>query len=210
MPHFSDEEILTAVQEAQRRNSYVMAHCHTDEGAVRCVNLGIRSIEHGSLISLKTAKLISQKKNTYVVPTLSAGQLIESMGTKLGLEESSLEKVKEVNLKRNKAIENCVKAGVKLGLGSDLHGRQYLENQSKELILRSRMQKNVDVLKSATSINAEIMQMKNKLGVIKVGALADIILWNDNPIKNINIFNNPKKHLLLIIKDGKINLNKIN
>ena len=54
------------------------------------------------------------------------------------------------------------------------------------------------------------MQMKNKLGVIKVGALADIILWNDNPIKNINIFNNPKKHLLLIIKDGKINLNKIN
>ena len=72
------------------------------------------------------------------------------------------------------------------------------------------MQKNVDVLRSATSINAEIMQMKNKLGVIKVGALADIILWNDNPIKNINIFNNPKKHLLLIIKDGKINLNKIN
>lgn len=210
MPHFSDEEILTAVQETQRRNSYVMAHCHTDEGAVRCVNLGIRSIEHGSLISLKTAKLISQKKNTYVVPTLSAGQLIESMGTKLGLGASSLEKVKEVNLKRNKAIENCVKAGVKLGLGSDLHGRQYLINQSKELILRSRMQKNVDVLRSATSINAEIMQMKNKLGVIKVGALADIILWNDNPIKNINIFNNPKKHLLLIIKDGKINLNKIN
>ena len=150
------------------------------------------------------------KKNTYVVPTLSAGELIENMGTKLGLDEDSLEKVKEVNLKRNKAIENCVNAGVKLGLGSDLHGRKYLENQSKELILRSRIQKNLDVLRSATSINAEIMQMKNQLGVIKEGALADVIIWSDNPIKNINIFDNPKKHLLLIIKDGKINLNRIN
>jgi imidazolonepropionase-like amidohydrolase len=81
---------------------------------------------------------------------------------------------------------------------------------SKELILRSRIQKNLDVLRSATSINAEIMQMKNQLGVIKEGALADVIIWSDNPIKNINIFDNPKKHLLLIIKDGKINLNRIN
>ena len=132
------------------------------------------------------------------------------MGAKLGLGDNSLKKVKEVNLKRNEAIENCVKAGVKLGLGSDLHGRQYLENQSKELILRSRMQKNIDVLRSATSINAEIMQMKNKIGVIKEGALADIILWNKNPIKNINIFNDSKKNLLLILKDGKIILNKVN
>jgi len=77
-------DILAAVDEAKRRNSYVMAHCHTDEGSSRCVDLGVRSIEHGSLIKEKTAKKIKEN-NVYVVPTLSAGELIEERGKELGL-----------------------------------------------------------------------------------------------------------------------------
>ena len=71
MPHFSDEEILVAVEEANRRKSYVMAHCHTDEGANRCVDLGVRSIEHGSLIKEKTAKKIMENKNSITGSYLS-------------------------------------------------------------------------------------------------------------------------------------------
>jgi len=209
MKHFSDNEIKVCVEEAERRNSYVMAHCHTDDGALRCVKLGIRSIEHGSLISFKTAKKINQFGN-YVVPTLSAGHLIEKNYKKLGLSLESLKKVKDVNKKRSKAIQNCFEAKVKLGLGSDLHGREYLQNQSKELILRSKYQDNIEVLKSATSINAEILQMKGKIGAIKENAYADIIILNGNPIKDINVFEKPMINVKFILKDGEIIKNILN
>ena len=84
MNHFSDKEIKICVEEANRRDSYVMAHCHTDEGAKRCLKLGIRSIEHGSLITFETAKQIA-KTSSYVVPTLSAGHLIEKNSKKIRL-----------------------------------------------------------------------------------------------------------------------------
>ncbi len=209
MAHFSDEEILTAVEEAERRNSYVMAHCHTDEGANRCVDLGIRSIEHGSLIKAKTAKRI-KKNNVYVVPTLSAGELIAERAKDLGLEDETLQKVKEVNKLRNKAIEYCHKAGVKLGLGCDLHGREYLKTQCRELLLRSQVQKPIEVLKSATSINAEIVQMENKLGVIKENALADLIIIKGNPLNDLSIFMNSKENLLFLMKGGLIKKRLLN
>lgn len=203
MNHFSDKEIKICVEEANRRDSYVMAHCHTDEGAKRCLKLGIRSIEHGSLIAFETAKQIA-KTSSYVVPTLSAGHLIEKNSKRLGLSSASLQKVKKVNKLRSKAIQNCFKAGVKLGLGSDLHGREYLKKQSNELVLRSYYQKNIDVLRSATSINAEILNMRNKIGTIKKEAFADLIVLKKNPINDINVFNNIDKNLMLIIKDGEI------
>ena len=203
MKHFSDAEIRVCVEEADRRNSYVMAHCHTDEGALRCVQLGIRSIEHGSLISSKTATKISKSGN-FVVPTLSAGHLIEKNSKQLGLSNQSLQKVKEVNKKRSLAIQNCAKAKVKMGLGSDLHGREYLQSQSRELILRSEHQENIEVLRSATVVNSEILQMKDKIGVIKENAFADLIILNGDPLKNINVFNDTNKNVRFILKDGQI------
>ena len=89
-------------------------------------------------------------------------------------------------------------------MGSDLHGREYLKKQSNELVLRSYYQKNIDVLRSATSINAEILNMRNKIGTIKKEAFADLIVLKKNPINDINVFNNIDKNLMLIIKDGEI------
>jgi imidazolonepropionase-like amidohydrolase len=144
------------------------------------------------------------------VPTLSAGHLIEKNYKQLGLSDQSLQKVKEVNKKRSIAIQNCSKAKVKMGLGSDLHGREYLQNQSRELILRSEFQDKIEVLRSATSVNAEILQMKNKIGIIKENAFADLIILNDNPLKNINVFSNPNQNVKFILKDGEIIKNILN
>ena len=209
MPHFSDEEISAAVEEANRRNSYVMAHCHTDEGANRCVDLGVRSIEHGSLIKENTAKRIKEN-NVYVVPTLSAGELIAERAKELGLEDDTLKKVKEVNSYRDKAIEYCSKAGVKMGLGCDLHGHENLKTQGRELWLRGQIQKPIEVLRSATTINAEIIQMKNRLGVIKENALADLLIIKGDPLKDLSIFIHSEENILLLIKDGEIKNSRLN
>lgn len=68
MPQFTAEEITAVVEEAAGRRTYVMAHCHTDEGAARCAELGVRSIEHGTLIYREeTARLIAAR-DRFVVP----------------------------------------------------------------------------------------------------------------------------------------------
>ena len=209
MPHFSDDEILAAVDEAKRRNSYVMAHCHTDEGSSRCVDLGVRSIEHGSLIKEKTAKKIKEN-NVYVVPTLSAGELIEERAKELGLNDETIKKVKEINNERDKAVEYCSNAGVKLGLGCDLHGHDNLITQGRELWLRGQIQTPIEVMKSATSINAEIIQMKGKLGVIKENAFADLLIIKGDPLKDLSIFIESEKNIMLLIKDGEIKSSTFN
>ena len=85
-----------------------------------------------------------------------------------------------------------------------LHGREYLQSQSRELILRSEHQENIEVLRSATVVNSEILQMKDKIGVIKENAFADLIILNGDPLKNINVFNDTNKNVSFILKDGQI------
>ena len=208
MPHFTDAEILVAVEEAARRGSYVMAHCHTDAGARRCVELGVRTIEHGSVITPETAKLIAEA-GSYVVPTLSAGELIAKNAADLGLPASATQKVREVNKRTLEAIEACVKAGVKLGLGCDLHGDIFLQTQGRELLLRGQIQRPVDVLRSATSINAEIVQRAGELGQITPGALADLILVDGDPLSDLSVFVESAKTVRLVIIDGKVRRDRL-
>ncbi|MEM9012844.1 MAG: amidohydrolase family protein [Pseudomonadota bacterium] len=203
MPHFSDAEIGVAVEEAARRGSYVMAHCHTDEGSLRGVRLGIRSIEHGSLIGADTAAEIAAT-GAYVVPTLSAGELIGEHAAELGLPPSAAEKIHEVNARALEAVTTCAAAGVKLGLGCDLHGNQFLQTQGREIALRARAQPVIDVLRSATSINAEIVQRPGELGVIAPGALADLILIDGDPVADPAILTHSAKTVALVMLGGTV------
>ncbi|MEM6609293.1 MAG: amidohydrolase family protein [Pseudomonadota bacterium] len=203
MPHFTDAEIRVAVEEAARRGSYVMAHCHTDEGARRAVELGVRTIEHGSLIGAETAAIIAQA-GAFVVPTLSAGELIAENAEALGLPASATKKVRSVNAQALEAVRVCHAAGVKLGLGCDLHGDAFLQTQGRELFLRGQAQRPVDVLRSATSINAEIVQRLGELGQITPGALADLIVIEGDPLSDLSMFINSASALHLAMIDGRI------
>ncbi|MEO0999817.1 MAG: amidohydrolase family protein, partial [Pseudomonadota bacterium] len=203
MPHFSDEEIGVAVEEAARRGSYVMAHCHTDEGARRGVALGIRSIEHGSLIGPETAQMIAAL-GAYVVPTLSAGELIAENAEGLGLPPSARAKIEEVNARSREAVAACAAAGVKLGLGCDLHGDEFLQTQGREIALRAAIQPAVEVLKSATSVNAEIVQQAGELGMIAPGALADLILIDGDPLADPAILTHSAKTVALVMLGGRV------
>src|SRR6266853_4215908 len=95
MNQFTEEEISAAVYETANRRSYVMAHCHTDEAARRCVALGVRSIEHGSDIQADTAKLMVER-GAFIVPTLAVTDVLRTHGTELNLPPMSLEKIKSL------------------------------------------------------------------------------------------------------------------
>ena len=91
---------------------------------------------------------------------------------------------------------------MKLGLGTDLFGPEYHPMQSREIELRCEVQAPIDVLRSATSVNAEIIQRSGELGTIALGARADLIALNDNPLKDPGIFSKPGS-MPLIVKGGE-------
>ncbi|KQX22657.1 MULTISPECIES: metal-dependent hydrolase family protein [unclassified Sphingomonas] len=202
MQQFTDEEVLAAVHEAATRRTYVMAHAHTDDAIRRCAELGIRTVEHGTEIFEDTARLLAEK-GTYVVPTLAVGKVLYDHGPRLGMPPLALEKIRGVADQTAQSIGNCIAAGVKLGLGSDLLSHEFHGYQGAELALRGQYQPAIDVLRSATTINAEILQMTGKLGCIAPGAFADILVLEKNPLEDLAVFQ-AAEQFALIMKGGDI------
>jgi imidazolonepropionase-like amidohydrolase len=135
---------------------------------------------------------------------LSAGVLIGANAAALGLPPSTAEKIAAVNRRTLEAVEACAAAGVKLGLGCDLHGDAFLQTQARELMLRGEVQKPLDVLRSATSVNAEIVQRKGELGQVTPGALADLILVEGRPDTDLSVFEHSARTVKIVMKDGRL------
>ena len=204
MPQYTDEEIEAAVYEAATRKKYVVAHCHSDEGARRCLKTGVRSIDHCSMITEETAQMIKAAEGeAYAVPTLAVLEQILHHGKELGMYPESLAKAREVHAAAYQSLEYLYRAGARVGMGTDLFGERFHPMQSREFEFRADIVKPVDLLRSATSINAEIMQKQGELGCIAEGAYADMIAIEGNPLKDIHLMTRPDENFSMIMKGGE-------
>ncbi|MCX7125604.1 MAG: amidohydrolase family protein [Gammaproteobacteria bacterium] len=204
---YSEEELKVIVEEAAAKQTYVMAHVFSPEGIARCVKAGIRSIEHGFLLDDASAKLMATH-DVFLVPTFAIVDFFDKNAKTLGIPQTNIDKLNAVKEASNDAFKHAKKRGVKIGFGSDVFG-EALDTQSNEFLLRASRESNGDVIRSATEINAELMQQKGKLGVIAPGAYADIIAVNGNPLENINLLVGQGESIDLIIKDGVIYKNQV-
>lgn len=102
------------------------------------------------------------------------------------------------------SIEACLRAGVKVGLGTDLLDRAFHGLQGGELALRAEVSRPIDVLRSATSVNAELLQMSGELGCIQPGALADILVVDGDPLAELNMFQEAEGTIPLVMKGGTL------
>ena len=201
MAQFTDDEVSAAVAEAQRWRRYVMAHAHTAEAALRCAALGVRSIEHGTLIDETAARQLANQA-VYVVPTLA---IIDSLlqGEAGALPRRSQEKLAEIAPYARAAVEACAQAGVKLGLGTDLLGELH-SRQGRELLLRAEIQSPGAVLRSATSVNAALLGRAGELGVLKAGAVADILVVDGDPTRDLTLLAEPERGISAIVSRGDV------
>ena len=197
---YSEAEIRAIVEECARHGSYVCAHCHPAEAIRRCVEYGVRTIEHGTLIDEGTAAYVA-KRGAFVVPTIAIAFALMEDGSQLGMSEVSRQKLLKVHERALGSLEIMKRAGVKMGFGTDLLGEQHTR-QGTEFTLRRQVLTPFDILHSATVINAEILQMDGKLGVIRPGALADLLVVDGNPLENINLLAENGRHLTHIMVDG--------
>jgi imidazolonepropionase-like amidohydrolase len=202
MNQYREDEIRAIVNECAERHSYVAAHCHPASAIRRCVEFGVRCIEHGTQMDDVTARFVASK-GAFVVPTLVTLRVLSEVGKELGLPPSSQEKVAVVNREAISGLESMRKAGVKVGFGTDLLGSTYSQ-QCREFTLRREVFPALEILRQATSVNAEILQQKDALGSVKVGAHADLLLVDGDPLQDIGLLAASGRHLCLIMRGGEI------
>jgi imidazolonepropionase-like amidohydrolase len=198
---YSEEEIRAIVWEATSWRTYVMAHAYTAEAIQRCVAYGVRSIEHANLIDASAARACADA-GAYVVPTLVTYDALERFGADLGLPPVSLEKLKVVRAAGVQSLEILNAAGVSIGFGTDLLGAMQ-EHQSREFAIRAEVLSPAEILRSATSVNAALLNAEGDLGVVAPGASADLLVVDGNPLADLGLLEHQGGHLPVIMKDGR-------
>ena len=201
MMQYSVEELEAVVDEARRKRAYVAAHAYTAETIERAVKAGIRTIEHGNLIDSRTAKIVAEHE-AFVVPTLITYDAFARFGKEAKTPQHMLDKLDDVRLKGQEAVDICAKANVKLGFGTDLLGEMH-HMQLEEFRLRGEVQSPFEVLKSATSINADILGKSGELGCIQESAYADLIIIDGNPLEDLSLLYRQNPKINAIMKNGK-------
>jgi imidazolonepropionase-like amidohydrolase len=197
---YSEAEVRAIVEEARAWHTYVMAHAYTPEAIRRSIDFGVRSIEHGNLIDSTTAERVAEADG-FVVPTLVTFDALHRFGKELGFPEASLAKLGDVREAGLRSLEILQAVGVKIGFGTDLLGPMH-RHQSREFVIRAEAMAPFDIIRSATMVNADLLNRSGELGVIAPGARADLIAVDGDPLADISLLDGQGEHLTHIIKDG--------
>jgi imidazolonepropionase-like amidohydrolase len=207
MNQYREDEIRAIVSETAERRTYVSAHCHPVSAVKRCIEYGVRVIEHGTLMDDTTAKFVAES-GAFVVPTVVIVYALVELGEKLGVLPQSQEKARHVRQKIMQGLESMRKSKVKIGFGTDLLGETYTQ-QCREFTIRKEVFTPLEILRQATSTNAAILMEEGKLGCVTPGAHADLLVVDGDPLKDIELLAGSGKHLRLIMRAGELIRNEL-
>ena len=199
---YSVDEMKAIVQEAADAQTYVAAHLYTAQAIKRAVRCGVHSLEHCNIIDAEAAALAAEA-SAVAVPTLVVFEALAQDGARLGLMPESVAKIGDVRTSGLNSLRVLKEAGVRMAYGTDLLGEMH-ERQCEEFKIRSQVLSSRDVLASATTVAAELVGMDGKLGVVREGALADLIVVKGNPLEDVGLLSDPKNNLSLVMQGGKI------
>ena len=180
MLQYSADEMRAAVEEATARGTYVAAHAYGAAAITRAVEAGVRTIEHGNLLDTAAAAAM-EERGAFLVPTLVAYDKISQHGEELGMPPGQLRKVGDVIDAGLGSLKIARDAGVRIGFGTDLLGGLQ-RHQSDEFRIRSRAEDPIDTIRSATVVNAEILGLSGRAGILQPGAYADLLIVDGDPL----------------------------
>jgi len=209
---YSFDEVKAAADEAKRWNTYLAVHAYTDHSIQQALEAGAMSIEHATLITDETAKMIAEK-GAYL--STQTGVYLGDAPADWNADQRAKQQAAKDGL--DVMFKAAKKYKLKIALGTDMVGSKKAKaDQAFELTNRLKWFTPAEILKQATFNNAELLSWSGprnpypgKLGVIEEGAYADILLVDGNPLENLKLFNDPGKNLVLIMKDGEIYKNTV-
>lgn len=194
-PTFSTEEMAVAVSLAKSSGRQVVAHAATKEGIRRSVAAGVSTIEHGDEGDEETFRLLKEK-GVALCPTLAAGDAVRQYG---GWKKGTDPEPARITAKR-KSFAAALKAGVTICMGGDAGVYSHGDNARELELMVDYGMKPPDVLRSATSVNADVFGYGDKIGRIRKGLLADLVAVQGDPSVRISDCRN----VAFVMKDGTI------
>jgi len=197
---YTEEEIKAIVQTANDYGMKVMAHAHGAEGIKRALRAGVISIEHGTLMDDECIELF-KKNGAWYVPTVIAGKSVtDSAKIPNYYPPVVAKKAIEIGPKIQSTLGRAYKAGVKIAFGTDAgvyrHGMNWMEFG---YMIEAGM-KPMDAIKAATISAAELLGMKDQIGSIEAGKLADIVAVDGDPLKDSKVFGK----VVFVMKNGDV------
>jgi imidazolonepropionase-like amidohydrolase len=204
---FSMEELLAIVEEATAANIYVAGHAYTSRAINRGLEAGVRSIEHGNLMDESSIPLFLEH-GAFYVPTIVTYHGLAARA-KTGQMPADIEsKLREVIDGAVGALAMAHAAGLQIVYGTDLFADMH-DLQLQEFVIRSEVQPPADLIRSATTTAARLLQREGELGVVAPGALADLLVIDGDPLADIGVLTTPVQTLKLIMKGGQIFKNEL-
>lgn len=199
-PQFTEEEIREIVNTAKDYDMQVAAHAHGDEGMQRAIRAGVKTIEHGTMMSDETMDLM-KSKNAFLVPTITAGKFVSDQAKVDNYYPAIIvPKALEIGPKIQDMFGRAYKKGVGIAFGTDAGVFPHGQNAKEFGYMVEAGMPAMEAIKSATVTNAKILMAENDLGQLNPGFMADIVAVNEDPTKNIKTLEN----VIFVMKNGVI------
>jgi imidazolonepropionase-like amidohydrolase len=172
-------------------------HCHGDQAAREAIEAGVDSIEHGSFMKPETLARMKEK-GTFLTPTLMASDWI--MGKLQNYPMALQAKAKAATAARSEMFRNAIKIGVKISFGTDAAVFPHGQNAKEFKLMVDLGMRPIDALKAATSNDADLLGISEKVGTLEKGKLADIVAMPGDPTADITA----TERVTFVMKEGKI------
>jgi imidazolonepropionase-like amidohydrolase len=208
-------EVTAACEEAHNKGLKAAAHCATAESALVCLEGSIDSIEHGLVLNDQVLRKMKEQ-NVYYVPTAYVHYLSGNFSTELGWlgpEDAWLQERLRMQVNEHERnVKRAAEIGVKIVAGTDFSG--FYQNYNHTNILPPDLMANelqtlvkygvdpMTVIRSATQVGAEMLGMEGTIGTIEKGKLADLAIFDGDPLSDMSALN-PNK-MWAVMKEGRI------
>ncbi len=201
------DEMRAAVEAASDYGTYVCAHVYTPTGIMRCLEAGVRSIEHGQLADEATIRAMAAADVWWSIQPFLADEDANQYS-----DPRSIAKQQQVAQGTVRAFEQGRAEGVNMAFGTDvLFNPTGAATQGRQLAKLTRFMPPLEALRMATGAAGELLALSGtrapypgQLGVISEGALADILVWDGDPETDLDFLSDPETNLRLVMKGGRV------
>ena len=188
------EELTAGADEARNFGLKLAVHAHGAEGIKAGIRAGAASIEHGTLMDDEGRALMKQH-GTYLVPTLEVRECVGS-----NYPPEFVSKAQQIMTAQLANFRKAVQAGVKIGFGTDIGVCRFGTNAREFSLMVENGMTPMQAIQAATTADADLLGVAQKLGSISPGKLADIIAVRGDPLANVQLLEDVR----FVMKDGRI------